>query len=368
LGEKLRSARESKGYNFDFVGRETNIATRYLEAFEEENFSVFPGESYLIGFLRNYGEYLDLNVQELLSIYKAMKLQEQDIPVEQLLKSPSKLPRILITAAIVLVILGATGGAAYFFTRVSWKPAVPEAAVRPAVSYTLEGNFLERRFYQGDTVLIPLDGSQYKAELSHLGEAVTISLPDDQVILDLGQETSVDLDNNGTEDLRIGAVDFVRNDESMGALLRFETINNFRNFEEIVSAEPADGEIPAAPVPDQQTAGVAVPAIFMSSNAYPFTLHASFQGFCMFRWEILREQNRQERNEQYFVRNDERNIQAQNGIRIWVSNAVAVKLEVIGGGRTVPLEIGGAGEVVVADIHWVRDEDGRYRLILVRLD
>ncbi|MDR3160063.1 MAG: helix-turn-helix domain-containing protein, partial [Spirochaetaceae bacterium] len=67
-------------------------------------------------------------------------------------------------------------------------------------------------------------------------------------------------------------------------------------------------------------------------------------------------------------RTDELNIQAQNGVRLWVSNAGAVKLQVSGGGRTVPLEMGGAGVVVVADLRWVRDDDGRFRLVLNRLD
>jgi len=58
LGDKLKSTRERKGYSYDFVGKETNIARRYLEAMENEDFSQFPGESYLLGFLRNYGEYL----------------------------------------------------------------------------------------------------------------------------------------------------------------------------------------------------------------------------------------------------------------------------------------------------------------------
>jgi hypothetical protein len=88
----------------------------------------------------------------------------------------------------------------------------------------------------------------------------------------------------------------------------------------------------------------------------------------MFRWEILMERDRRERNERYFQRSDELNIQAQNGIRIWVSNAQAAKFQVIGGGRTVPVEIGSAGEVVVADIRWVRDDDNRYRLIVARLE
>ena len=64
LGDKLRTARESKGYTYSHVGRETNIAIRYIEALENEDFSKFPGEPYILGFLRNYGEYLGLDVDE----------------------------------------------------------------------------------------------------------------------------------------------------------------------------------------------------------------------------------------------------------------------------------------------------------------
>jgi hypothetical protein len=108
--------------------------------------------------------------------------------------------------------------------------------------------------------------------------------------------------------------------------------------------------------------------IFSSPNAYPFTLQAHFQGYCMFRWEILAERDRSGRNERYFQRADELNIQAQNGIRIWISNAQAARFQVIGGGRTVSVELGGAGEVVVADIRWVRDEENRFRLLVARLE
>jgi hypothetical protein len=84
----------------------------------------------------------------------------------------------------------------------------------------------------------------------------------------------------------------------------------------------------------------------------------------MFRYE----RDRRERSEQYYQRTGELNILAQNGIRIWASNAQAVKLQVIAGGRTVPLELGIAGEVVVADIHWVKDDDNRFRLVMDKVD
>ncbi|MDR0602384.1 MAG: helix-turn-helix domain-containing protein, partial [Treponema sp.] len=132
LGEKLRTAREEKGINFDEISRETNIASRYLEALEMENFSGFPGEPYILGFLRNYGEYLGLNVQELLSLYRALKIQEQPIPVEQLLRSPPRYPRIITGVIIALVVLVAVGGGGDFLRRFLGAAPRAEAARRPA--------------------------------------------------------------------------------------------------------------------------------------------------------------------------------------------------------------------------------------------
>ena len=48
IGEKLRQTRESKGYTIEQIARDTHIAKRFLEALEDEDFSVFPGDLYLV--------------------------------------------------------------------------------------------------------------------------------------------------------------------------------------------------------------------------------------------------------------------------------------------------------------------------------
>jgi hypothetical protein len=163
-------------------------------------------------------------------------------------------------------------------------------------------------------------------------------------------------------------VDFAKNESANGALLRIELNNDIT----VPGGGQISAEASAAAVspqrPPEARSSPTMAVIFSSPNPYPFTLQAAFQGYCMFRWEIIAEQDRRGRNEQYFQRTDELNIQAQNGVRLWVSNAGAVKIQVSGGGRTLPLEMGGAGVVVVADLHWVRDDDGRFRLVLNRLD
>jgi cytoskeletal protein RodZ len=361
LGAKLKAARESKGCTYEEVSRDTNIAARYLEALETENFAGFPSEPYILGFLRNYGEYLGLDVQELLSLYRAFKIQEQPVPVDQLLHSPPQPRKIVLGILIPLLVLAAAGGGVYLFINRPGDLPAAAAAARPVREYTLNAEILEQRFYRGDSVLVPFGEDQYRLILSNLGDIVTITTPDDQIRLDLSQVVSVDINNDGSPEFQITLMDFAKNESGAGALLRFELSRAAS-----VPAVPAADIPPAAAVAPAAASPAA--AIFSSPSAFPFTLQASFQGYCMFRYEILFERDRQDRNEQYYQRGSEINIQAQNGIRIWASNAQAAKLQVIGGGRTVPLELGGAGEVVVADLRWVRDEENRYRLVLARLE
>jgi cytoskeletal protein RodZ len=371
LGNKLRVARESKGYTYDKVGDDIHIATRYLKALEAEEFSGFPGEPYILGFLKNYGEYLGLDAQELISLYKAMRIQEEPVPVEQLLikRSERVSPRFVLGVIICLMVLGALGGGVYFlFSRPRTKP-LAEATSREPAEYMLNAGSLERRFYLKDRITIVYGAEQYPLELTNLGEAVTITTPYGPVVLDLSQEVEVDLNSDSVAELRISAVDFDKNKHDAGAQLRFELDSTLPLVSDPIAEQTGAGSTTSGEAPWRPNTGLANSIlIFTSPSAYPFTLQISFQGYCMFRWEILAERDRQDRNERYFQKADAINIQAQNGIRMWASNAAMVKLQAIGGGRTVPLELGGAGEVVVADIRWIREDEHRYRLALVQLE
>ena len=366
LGAKLKTAREAKGLDYDQASKDTKIAVRYLQALEHEDFSDFPGEAYITGFLRNYGAYLDIDEQELLSLYRALKIQEQPVPVRQLLRKPSVLPKIAVGVAVVILALGVIGGGVVFVMTRPKSVRVAAPISGGPVEYTMSEDSFEHRLFLGDTILIPVNaedtegGNQERVKLELLGlnDEVTIRTPGGPVTLDLTREAELNLDAIGVSSVRISAVDYAKNNAEMGALLRFELINAAGSK----SIDPALIEM--VPVAEQTASTV----IFTSPTPYPFTLQAAFQSYCMLRWEILREPARRDRNERYFQRSDELNIQAQNGIRIWASNAQAAKIQVIGGGRTVPVEIGGAGEVVVVDVHWVRDEDNRFRLIIARLE
>ena len=89
IGEKLRQAREARKISIKDVVKETNISSVYLLALEEEKFDKFPSETYLVGFLRTYAEFLKLDVDAIVQSYKGYKIGESVTPLEELTK-PTK--------------------------------------------------------------------------------------------------------------------------------------------------------------------------------------------------------------------------------------------------------------------------------------
>lgn len=69
LGSHLKEKREEKGYSIEEVAEATNIASRYLRAIEEHDFSQFPADVYAKGFIRSYAKFLDLDAQSLMMEY-----------------------------------------------------------------------------------------------------------------------------------------------------------------------------------------------------------------------------------------------------------------------------------------------------------
>ncbi len=68
-GEVLRQTRESLGLPLDEVSRTIHIRPEYLEAIEQDAYSVLPGDVYTRGFLRNYATYLGLDPTAIITAY-----------------------------------------------------------------------------------------------------------------------------------------------------------------------------------------------------------------------------------------------------------------------------------------------------------
>ena len=67
----LKEARLAKGISLADAEKATSIRSRYLQAVENDEYDKTPGEVFLKGIIRNYGNYLGLNGPELVNEYKA---------------------------------------------------------------------------------------------------------------------------------------------------------------------------------------------------------------------------------------------------------------------------------------------------------
>lgn len=89
IGEVLRIARESRGWNFVDLQRMTKIQAKYLQALEYNDFDYIPDKDYVESFLVTYADALDLDSSVLLDAYKNNSLvvyheegEEEDLASE----------------------------------------------------------------------------------------------------------------------------------------------------------------------------------------------------------------------------------------------------------------------------------------------
>lgn len=66
----LESARLDRELEFAEISKKTKIPLRYLIAFENENTKEFPGEPYCSLMVKDYADFLGLNGEELLSLFR----------------------------------------------------------------------------------------------------------------------------------------------------------------------------------------------------------------------------------------------------------------------------------------------------------
>ncbi len=72
LGEKLRQAREEKGYTISEVSENTRISPLYLESIENNDYSILPGGIFNKGFVKSYAKFVGIDEQEALLEYSRL--------------------------------------------------------------------------------------------------------------------------------------------------------------------------------------------------------------------------------------------------------------------------------------------------------
>ena len=72
--------------------------------------------------------------------------------------------------------------------------------------------------------------------------------------------------------------------------------------------------------------------------------------------------------ESYYTSGEVVSMTPKNGVRIWISNGTAARLQMIVNGQATNLDVGKAGQVLVIDIKWIKDSDGLYKVVIIDVD
>lgn len=113
VGQILKEHREIKLYTLDDVEKTTKIRKELLEALEADDYSKLPPSTFVQGFIKNYGKFLNLNQAKLLAIFRRDFEAQKHPPIvlesfaNPLNQSKLKLtPSRILGLAIALVVIG----------------------------------------------------------------------------------------------------------------------------------------------------------------------------------------------------------------------------------------------------------------------
>jgi len=355
IGEKLRLARERNSLTIDQVARETHVAKRFLKALEDEDFSAFPGETYALGFLRNYSEYLGLNAEELVGIYRNIKIQEQPLPMNELLETRTRLPSLRIIVYILAGVL-ALAAAGYLVYRATARASIPAAAATrqaqaAGADFVFQDEVRTQWFAQGDVISIPLNSKTYRIVVFAVGDTLTLKVPGGTVEMGLGKERYIDLDGDSVPDIRV-----VWNDVDRGSPQKRVNLGLYRTTGQAAANAAAASTDASSVIP--AAAGSATPPVrsdtfkpisaAQAAQAGLFTLDFTFKNDCFFRYLV----DAGDREDRFFQKGEQFTIDtARQQVTIWLSNAGAARMRVQG----KDFELGDLGEVATRRIAWRSD-------------
>ena len=352
IGEKLRLARERNNLTIEQVARETHVAKRFLKALEDEDFAAFPGETYAMGFLRNYAEYLGLNAEELVGIYRNLKIQEQPLPMNELLEARPRAPSLRLVLFIVAAVLAVTA-IGYLVYRATARGAGPaSAASSPAPSgsgteVVFQDDVLTQWFTQGDVITVPLASKSYRIVVFSVGDTLTLKVPGGTLDIGLGKERLIDLDGDSNPDLRV-----VWNDVDRGGAQKRVNLGLYRITGQTAAAgTDSSGAVPPAAgssTPPVRSDSFKPVPLAQAAQAGLFQLDFTFKNDCYFRYLV----DTGDREDRFFQKGEQFTIDtARKQVTLWLSNAGAARMRVQG----KDFELGDLGQVATRRVAWQPD-------------
>ena len=379
IGPIFREARIKAGKEIDDASRETKIAKKYLIAIENEDFDVFPGETYLIGFIRNYAQFLGLDPDEMVIKYKDYKIQEQPVPIEQLMAKPRKNRKAVFIIGLLVFVIGI---GAYIITKSGTfegskkKGQEKKEVKREAVTVkkveekiiVFDEEELIRDFVPGDVILIPFKGEEYRIKITGITDQLSLLIGELPFNVATDENVKIDFNRDGVRDVLI-----VTNVLGEGKVNL--TLKKISEKSSLVAGLPGEKETPTS---DKTVNGGPEVMIYKESEiaaSLPILPEGVFQILSSYEKTDIKFSAKAddtaylsyipddgEKVEKLLNPGDAVDVKAVDVLKITAANAAVINVEV----NDVKVHLGGKGEVVAKVIRWYRDraENELYHLVM----
>lgn len=352
LGKILKEARLNLNVSLGQIAKDTKIAKRYLDAIEDDDFSIFPGDTYLKGFLRTYCEYLKLDPEEIINKFEKIKIAESPIPIDKLIIKPkiNLRPLIVIIFFIAIVALLIMGG--IYGVNLIKKPLIDLAFTKSVkkennkiikkikdLSNTIKYRDNEEEktfnFKKSDLIEFSSQNENYQLKIKELSPTVVIELPNGKLLyLIKSYRHNIDINNDNDMDLTLNLNYW--NDQNANITM---ISNKFQ-----------------APSSDLKLTGEDAESIVKKNmiEGIEFSLDILFPTFL--RYKIDEDQE----IELYYKDKIKNGISAKKRVIIWLSNAGAVEFNF--NGYNKKFSPGKSGEIAVKLIQWNELPSGEFEL------
>ena len=215
FGEKLRNAREKKGFSIGAIEEETKIRKLYIEALELEDFAELPPKVYAVGFVKRYAQFLNLDVEELTREFKELAYGAGEEVEPQVFSTPtvkspmlSRIPvkNLFFAAGFLFLAIWAGNFVLGYISNsinkheISKAPAVNEknnvpqqspVPVKPPASKTLD-MVVTVKPDQKCWVLVRVDGEEKIAGILASGQQQSFSAKD-TIYIKVGDAAAIDI-------------------------------------------------------------------------------------------------------------------------------------------------------------------------------
>ncbi len=346
LGEFLKEQRLKLKVNLNQIAKDTNISIKYLEAIENDEYSAFPGEAYLKGFLRTYCKYISLDPDEVINKYDRIKIAETPTPIEKLIPKPkTNLKSMLIIAGIVIVpiilislvvIIGKS-----FSRQITENRKINEKkAVEKKVFELLEpGSKVTFDLKENNQIIMNSGNGNVAYKVKELTKDY-VKLFDDKenyIMLFKDKLKEIDFDNNNVYDAGIllnswdtDEANITFNLYATGAVAASNTIQTLAT---------ADSEV-----------------LYKKTNIEDIKLSIKTNSGTYIKYKA--DDNNE--IETFYNPNIDLKIEAKNRLIVWLSNAGAVTFNLKDMNKTYTP--GNAGEVAVKVLEWKKNNTGEFEL------